>query len=193
LQRSDWMEPAPNFGRPLRSACSPAPAVVLSAFNRRVADEPSLTITSAATREFVHPMEDRLLTLRFPRTSCFACLLNAAAIWLFPHRSRNCRNSPGFNPGPTTAGFRWRGLKRPRLPVLPRQSFWKVSYHVPGRRLTPGFILEIFPFHRFTALSWPTWRVRASARRGGCGFRGIRLPHTLSSFPDFNRSFTREE
>ena len=31
---------------------------------RLFADEPSLTITSAATREFVHPTEDRLLTLR---------------------------------------------------------------------------------------------------------------------------------
>jgi DNA (cytosine-5)-methyltransferase 1 len=31
---------------------------------RLFADEPSLTITSAATREFVHPAEDRLLTLR---------------------------------------------------------------------------------------------------------------------------------
>jgi DNA (cytosine-5)-methyltransferase 1 len=31
---------------------------------RLFAEEPSLTITSAATREFVHPTEDRLLTLR---------------------------------------------------------------------------------------------------------------------------------
>jgi len=31
---------------------------------RLFADEPGLTITSAATREFVHPTEDRLLTLR---------------------------------------------------------------------------------------------------------------------------------
>ena len=31
---------------------------------RLFADEPSLTITSAATREFVHPTENRLLTLR---------------------------------------------------------------------------------------------------------------------------------
>ncbi len=31
---------------------------------RLFTDEPSLTITSAATREFVHPTEDRLLTLR---------------------------------------------------------------------------------------------------------------------------------
>lgn len=35
-----------------------------SGLKRLFADEPSLTITSAATREFVHPMEDRLLTLR---------------------------------------------------------------------------------------------------------------------------------
>lgn len=31
---------------------------------RLFADEPSLTITSAATREFIHPTEDRLLSLR---------------------------------------------------------------------------------------------------------------------------------
>jgi DNA (cytosine-5)-methyltransferase 1 len=35
-----------------------------SGLKRLFADEPSLTITSAATREFVHPMENRLLTLR---------------------------------------------------------------------------------------------------------------------------------
>ena len=35
-----------------------------SGLKRFFADEPSLTITSAATREFVHPTEDRLLTLR---------------------------------------------------------------------------------------------------------------------------------
>jgi len=35
-----------------------------SGLKRFFADEPSLTITSAATREFVHPVEDRLLTLR---------------------------------------------------------------------------------------------------------------------------------
>ena len=35
-----------------------------SGLKRLFADEPSLTITSAATREFVHPKEDRLLTLR---------------------------------------------------------------------------------------------------------------------------------
>jgi DNA (cytosine-5)-methyltransferase 1 len=35
-----------------------------SGLKRFFADEPSLTITSAATREFVHPSEDRLLTLR---------------------------------------------------------------------------------------------------------------------------------
>lgn len=35
-----------------------------SGLKRLIADEPSLTITSAATREFVHPTEDRLLTLR---------------------------------------------------------------------------------------------------------------------------------
>ena len=35
-----------------------------SGLKRLFADEPSLTITSAATREFVHPAEDRLLTLR---------------------------------------------------------------------------------------------------------------------------------
>lgn len=35
-----------------------------SGLKRLFADEPSLTITSAATREFVHPTEDRLLTLR---------------------------------------------------------------------------------------------------------------------------------
>lgn len=46
---------------------------------RLIADEPCLTITSAATREFVHPTEDRLLTLRecarlqtFPDTFEFA-------------------------------------------------------------------------------------------------------------------------
>jgi len=46
---------------------------------RLLADEPCLTITSAATREFVHPTEDRLLTLRecarlqtFPDTFEFA-------------------------------------------------------------------------------------------------------------------------
>lgn len=35
-----------------------------SGLKRFFADEPSLTITSAATREFVHPTENRLLTLR---------------------------------------------------------------------------------------------------------------------------------
>lgn len=35
-----------------------------SGLKRLFADEPSLTITSAATREFVHPKEHRLLTLR---------------------------------------------------------------------------------------------------------------------------------
>ena len=35
-----------------------------SGLKRLFADEPSLTITSAATREFVHPAQDRLLTLR---------------------------------------------------------------------------------------------------------------------------------
>ena len=35
-----------------------------SGLKRLFPDEPSLTITSAATREFVHPTEDRLLTLR---------------------------------------------------------------------------------------------------------------------------------
>jgi len=35
-----------------------------SGLKRLFADEPSLTITSAATREFVHPTMDRLLTLR---------------------------------------------------------------------------------------------------------------------------------
>src|SRR5208282_3891462 len=35
-----------------------------SGLKRLFADEPSLTITSAATREFVHPTEDRLLRLR---------------------------------------------------------------------------------------------------------------------------------
>jgi DNA (cytosine-5)-methyltransferase 1 len=35
-----------------------------SGLKRLCANEPSLTITSAATREFVHPSEDRLLTLR---------------------------------------------------------------------------------------------------------------------------------
>lgn len=35
-----------------------------SGLKRLIADEPSLTITSAATREFVHPVHDRLLTLR---------------------------------------------------------------------------------------------------------------------------------
>ena len=35
-----------------------------SGLKRLFADEPSLTITSAATREFVHPTENRLLTLR---------------------------------------------------------------------------------------------------------------------------------
>ena len=35
-----------------------------SGLKRLFNDEPSLTITSAATREFVHPTEDRLLTLR---------------------------------------------------------------------------------------------------------------------------------
>lgn len=35
-----------------------------SGLKRLFANEPSLTITSAATREFVHPREDRLLTLR---------------------------------------------------------------------------------------------------------------------------------
>ena len=46
---------------------------------RLFADEPCLTITSAATREFVHPSEDRLLTLRecarlqtFPDSFSFA-------------------------------------------------------------------------------------------------------------------------
>lgn len=35
-----------------------------SGLKRLIADEPSLTITSAATREFVHPVQHRLLTLR---------------------------------------------------------------------------------------------------------------------------------
>lgn len=35
-----------------------------SGLKRLIAGEPSLTITGAATREFVHPTEDRLLTLR---------------------------------------------------------------------------------------------------------------------------------
>lgn len=35
-----------------------------SGLERLFTDEPSLTITSAATREFVHPSEDRLLSLR---------------------------------------------------------------------------------------------------------------------------------
>jgi DNA (cytosine-5)-methyltransferase 1 len=35
-----------------------------SGLKRLFANEPSLTITSTATREFVHPAEDRLLTLR---------------------------------------------------------------------------------------------------------------------------------
>ena len=35
-----------------------------SGLKRLFADEPSLTITSAANREFIHPTEDRLLTLR---------------------------------------------------------------------------------------------------------------------------------
>ena len=50
-----------------------------SGLKRFFADEPSLTITSAATREFVHPKEDRLLTLRecarlqtFPDSFVFA-------------------------------------------------------------------------------------------------------------------------
>jgi DNA (cytosine-5)-methyltransferase 1 len=50
-----------------------------SGLKRLYADEPSLTITSAATREFVHPTEDRLLTLRecarlqtFPDSFVFA-------------------------------------------------------------------------------------------------------------------------
>ena len=50
-----------------------------SGLKRFFADEPSLTVTSAATREFVHPTEDRLLTLRecarlqtFPDSFVFA-------------------------------------------------------------------------------------------------------------------------
>jgi len=50
-----------------------------SGLKRFFADEPSLTITSAATREFIHPTEDRLLTLRecarlqtFPDSFVFA-------------------------------------------------------------------------------------------------------------------------
>ena len=50
-----------------------------SGLKRFFADEPCLTITSAATREFVHPTEDRLLTLRecarlqtFPDSFVFA-------------------------------------------------------------------------------------------------------------------------
>jgi DNA (cytosine-5)-methyltransferase 1 len=50
-----------------------------SGLKRLFADEPSLTMTSAATREFVHPTEDRLLTLRecarlqtFPDSFVFA-------------------------------------------------------------------------------------------------------------------------
>ena len=35
-----------------------------SGLKRLFGNEPSLTITGAATREFVHPTEDRLLTLR---------------------------------------------------------------------------------------------------------------------------------
>lgn len=50
-----------------------------SGLKRLFADEPSLTITSAATREFVHPTETRLLTMRecarlqtFPDSFVFA-------------------------------------------------------------------------------------------------------------------------
>jgi DNA (cytosine-5)-methyltransferase 1 len=50
-----------------------------SGLKRLFADEPCLTITGAATREFVHPTEDRLLTLRecarlqtFPDSFVFA-------------------------------------------------------------------------------------------------------------------------
>lgn len=50
-----------------------------SGLKRFFVDEPGLTITSAATREFVHPTEDRLLTLRecarlqtFPDSFVFA-------------------------------------------------------------------------------------------------------------------------
>ncbi len=50
-----------------------------SGLKRLFADEPSLTITGAATREFVHPVEDRLLTIRecarlqtFPDTFTFS-------------------------------------------------------------------------------------------------------------------------
>ncbi len=55
-----------------------------SGLKRLFTDEPSLTITSAATREFVHPTEDRFLTLRecarlqtFP--DCFVFAGNAAS------------------------------------------------------------------------------------------------------------------
>jgi len=35
-----------------------------SGLKRLIGDEPSLTITSASTREFIHPSEDRSLTIR---------------------------------------------------------------------------------------------------------------------------------
>lgn len=49
---------------------------------RLIADEPSLTITSAATREFVHPTENRLLTLR-----------ECARLQTFPDRFDFCGNA----------------------------------------------------------------------------------------------------
>ena len=53
-----------------------------SGLKRLFADEPSLTITSAATREFVHPTEDRLLTLR-----------ECARLQTFPDRFEFCGNA----------------------------------------------------------------------------------------------------
>jgi len=53
-----------------------------SGLKRLFTDEPSLTITSAATREFVHPVHDRLLTLR-----------ECARLQTFPDRFVFCGNA----------------------------------------------------------------------------------------------------
>jgi DNA (cytosine-5)-methyltransferase 1 len=94
-----------------------------SGLKRLMADEPSLTITSAATREFVHPVEDRLLTLRecarlqtFPDWFVFAGgagsriqqIGNAVPPMLARSLAEHIARNYGFEPSS-------RGLVRPTL------------------------------------------------------------------------------
>lgn len=86
-----------------------------SGLKRLFADEPSLTITSAATREFVHPTEDRLLTMRecarlqtFPDTFVFSGnaasrikqIGNAIPPLLAEVIARQIARQYGFSPNP---------------------------------------------------------------------------------------------